>query len=612
MRFNFPVVFFPYVLLLFFCVFFAYSTYDIVSKFQALPSPIFGGDMYYQLGSVINILEGGNPFESSSLSGGRMPGYLPLFSIVVALFAIITGMDAFHALVYFSVILAFIIPLIWFFLIKKFVDNNNLALLCVLFFFLAVENPLAFPIIKYTNFTYLVVFPLFLFFLYETYNNFNLKNTTAFAFFYSILSISHLVVFISASFILGFFVVYKLYFLTIKKEDLKSVVIQNRIPLLAFLFISIPIILLYFYQPIFFYHLKPAYDRVHMDIPDFGLIDVQIWFIFDTIQLYFLNFSNISSFFFIFAAVSLILNLKKWQEDKKSTFIYIALVGVLSAMLSYFITEPLLHINFINNYIRSIAFIPVLFLCGTFFLEKQKTFINLQKNSFVFFVTFVILFYLIVQNGTAGRENNVFFKNAYYPIPQSFTSAATYVKHNTSVNDIFLSQKELGFILNALTGRKLVTNRWAHQNDPYADTPQRDLEAAIILYGNNDEERLTLLKKYNITYLYWDINWVFLDFGLAPDKSTIYPFDPLLTFDTPSNRAYLDKNNIKYINTTTWIDPSVKVWYVRQYPLLIVSYENYRSIERPWHPGLDKYLEEVWSYKENEQKIAAIYKIKYS
>ena len=586
----------------------AFGTYNMVSGFKALPSPIFGGDMYYQLGCIEHILAGGNPLDSSSIIGG-IPGYLPLYALLVSAFSLLFGLDAFHGQIYFSIIAAFLMPIIWFVLIKKLVRDEWIAAIGCILSILVIYNPLGFPIIKYTDFTRLIMFPIFLYFLYETYRTFNIKNVAFLAFFYSILTISHMVVFVSATIILGFFFLYALLSAYKGKTDFVELVKRNWKAAAIFIIIALPLLMLYWYRPLFVYSLKMSYDRTHMDVPDFANLGVQIWFVFNTFSTTFLNFSSIGSLFFIFSIVLFAKNIKSAFEDETLCFLTILLVAATFAAFSYFVTEPLLHMNFICTYIVELIFKSSIFLLGVYFLDRLDISKRIGNAAWVVYsLAIIVLLLLIFSGADATQKADPFFKNAETPLPPYINSLAAYIKQNTSVNDVFLSTKELSFMINALTGRKLVTNRWAQQNDPYVNMPQRDIDATIMLYGNNSAERRELLKSYNVSYLYWDVNWIFTEYQRTP-RGEIYPFDPLITLDTPSARAEFYSNGIKFANMTTWLDPAIKFWYIRQYQILIVSPENYRSFDRPWNEGLDPYLEEVWSYSEGGQKIAVLYKV---
>jgi hypothetical protein len=221
----------------------------------------------------------------------------------------------------------------------------------------------------------------------------------------------------------------------------------------------------------------------------------------------------------------------------------------------------------------------------------------------------VVLTALIIVRSGSEQKSNRFFRNSEVPLPTGLAALADHIKRTTSVNDVFLSTKELGFMLNGLTGRKLVTNRWLHQNDPYLDLPARDLAAAVILYGNDLSARLALLRQYSVNYLYWDFNWAATEYQVGQNGQAI-KMNPLHPLDRPEARALLDRYGVKYAPATTWLDPAVNLPVYRQYRVLLVSRENYRRADMPWEPGLDPHLEEVWAHQENGRTIAALYRIR--
>jgi hypothetical protein len=191
-----------------------------------------------------------------------------------------------------------------------------------------------------------------------------------------------------------------------------------------------------------------------------------------------------------------------------------------------------------------------------------------------------------------------------------YISLQNYLLKNTNVNDVILSTKELSFAINAISGRKVLVNRWAQQNNPYMNLPQRDMDAAVILYGNDTKKKLELIKKYNISYLYWDYYWFNSEFYFDRNGRLVGMFDPLMTYDTNKNREYLDRYVVKYIPMYFWVDPSARYDNVRKFHILIISPQNYYNFTNPWKQDLNKYLVEVWNYTYNGHKIAVLYKIK--
>jgi hypothetical protein len=186
-----------------------------------------------------------------------------------------------------------------------------------------------------------------------------------------------------------------------------------------------------------------------------------------------------------------------------------------------------------------------------------------------------------------------------------------FIMENTEINDVFLSNNELSFMLSGLTGRKLVVTRRA-QNSPFLDFDQRQADAAVIFYGVNNEKREELLKKHSIKYLYWNYKWIETEYYFNKETMKIeMAFDPLTVMDKPEWRDYFDTYGVPYKITNDWLDPAAvgegyeKLDLLRVLPL-------YKSFVQPWELNLTvNNLEEVWRYEENGTIMANIYKVNY-
>jgi hypothetical protein len=178
---------------------------------------------------------------------------------------------------------------------------------------------------------------------------------------------------------------------------------------------------------------------------------------------------------------------------------------------------------------------------------------------------------------------------------------------NTDVHDVFISSKENAFMINALTGRKVLTLRRGHM-EHFVEADPREVALAVILYGNNDAKRAELLREYNVSYLYWDVYWINSEFTIEDGQVSGW-YDPILVYDTPENRMIFDENGVRYAAINTWIDPSAKGEDVPMFDVLIVGPENYEAFNHPWNSGLDPYLERVWQYDEGGLTYVAVYKV---
>lgn len=335
-------------------------------------------------------------------------------------------------------------------------------------------------------------------------------------------------------------------------------------------------------------------------------------FFHDSIKRHFFNIKTYKDSFlnitFLLGSITVFFN-----RQNISRFFKFLLFSSFLVTFSYFFTESVLGMNFIPNY------------CVYFFIEGVKIFIIAYAVYFLIekkliaaegFKWFVILllcainladFRKAINSERTGELWPAIGRNGLFPW---WTSLQEYVLKNTNVNDVFLSTKELGFGINALTGRKLVTNRWAHQNDPYEDFSQRDAAAAIILYGNNDSERLRLLKEYNVKYLYWDFWWFTTQFKVNEKGEITGIFDPFLCFYSPELEKKFVDNAIQYSKDNFWVDPALRGRNYPRYDLLIVLPDRKYDFFTPWHNELNKYLRQTWVFKDNNaNSMAVLYEV---
>ncbi len=578
--------------------------YNGISQFKSLPSPIYGGDYYYQMGVIFHIREGGNPLVSSSMLGG-MPGYLPVYAFLCAKFCDLLNLPTMKGMFLFSLILFVISSLIWFYFFKKIFKDSYIALIGTI-----LANSLGiYPILKYTIFTHQIMIPLFLLFLFLSYKRANLSSFILLGLVYGLLTLSHMVAFVGASIIIFVYFIFRLY-KSIKNKNIKSE-LKNW---LVFFMVSLPILMLYWYKPLFVYHLHYPYDRLHMDVIDFSRLSVQINFLVDIIKKYFFNFSSILNIIKTILMWTGIYALFIIKDKIIRDFTIVLIIGSFVATFSYFITEPLFKMHFVptymhNFYIWSTSLIIILIGLNYIKILMEKKVNNKQMIETTFIILAILLSINSIKSFINYLQNNRWAQVGKKTMMDVYKSLQKYLLKNTNVNDVILSTKELSFVINSISGRKVMVNRWAHQNDPYINLPQRDMDAAIILYGNDTKKKIELLKKYKVKYLYWDFYWINSEFYFDKKGKLVGMYDPLLTYDTPKNRKYLSKYNVKFIPLYFWVDPSTRYKNVRRYHILIISPQNYHNFTNPWKPNLNKYLKKVWSYKYNGKEIAILYQI---
>ncbi len=590
--------------------------FNITAEMKQLPSPIYGGDYYYQMGCINHIRYGGDPFQNCNLISDN-PGYFPLLGIAESPFANFFSLDSFTAEINFSFIILIFSIFISYILFRKIFGDYKIAFLGVLLFIYIG------PILKYTEFATYIINPLFILLLFSFYKKQNYLNAVLLGIAAGINTIAHSVLFPATYITLMFLFLYLVLNSSIKLDKTtlrlnKTLIIKSIKKLAPFsiiiIFVSVPISMLYWYEPIFEYSINTSPHYLEWNGPgDMTSFSLQTKIFVDILKSTFSNFSSISGFirtlFFLCGVISIFL-IKEMGENIK--FVIFIFLTALICTFSYFITMPLLHIHFVPNYMFKV-FGKIILVCFALFglgglmslLNKKIKLPNLKT---ILIGVFVVL--LIVSNIYAvnNYKESKWYNVSLNEMDESKISLKNYVLANTEVNDVFMTTKEVGFMLNALTGRKLVCSRRA-QNDAFENMDIREIEEAIILYGNNTETKKQLIEKYNIKYLYWDYYWIRSEYYFNEKGQVTGWFDPLISFKNQENIELLNQNNVSYFIKNTYVDPTKKSKYHPTFDLIFISSQNYHNFVHPWNPNLDPYLEEVWSYKQQNQKIAILYKI---
>ena len=548
-----------------------FQVYDLVNSFKQLPSPLFGGDYYYQMGTINHYMRGGALLESTSLQG-EIFSYSPLYGWLVSLYGKLLGLSPFEAMKQFSILTYLLSSIIWYFALKEILGDEIKAVLGSIL----VNAIIYHPVFKYTDFTYVALVPVFFWALKKAWEN------EIYGFLLGLilglLGYSHGVVFVGASIIT--FVA----------------LVMKKSPKL-FLYVGLGALILF---PLIFSYLRywpfeKKFPRYKMDFPDLSNFSNQIWFF----QFFF------DKLWFGFYGILLIPLL--WKRNKMEPFYKAILIGALIATFSFIVLDPLLGINLFPTYMSQLIFFPAFVI----------TILGLTKLDWKLLLL-IIIGAMVWQYMDWGKKlQGQFIEVGKQPLPPEWQALQEYLNKHSTINDVVLTSKELGFAVNALTGIKLITGRWAQNtNNPYIDMPLRDVESSIILYGTNDAKRRELLKKYNVTYVLFSPIWPSLEFTKAIIPRNKYEaatslYDPL--FSTNLNYAQLlDINHVKYFKVNMWLDPSVRIPQVKTFNTIVVSWENYVPRQNAiWNPSLDKYLEEVWSYKDGQgRKIMVLYKVK--
>lgn len=113
----------PTILLMVLIAYVAYINIAYMEPLISMPSPIYGGDLYYQMGDIHHFMQGGGFMESSSLYNA-LPTYLPGYAYPVSMVANGFDISAFEAMKYSSLFFTILSLLLWFLLLKKIFKDN--------------------------------------------------------------------------------------------------------------------------------------------------------------------------------------------------------------------------------------------------------------------------------------------------------------------------------------------------------------------------------------------------------------------------------------------------------------------------------------------------------
>lgn len=591
---------------------YTYLISSVTTTFKQLPSPLFGGDYYYQLGQIYHMYSA--PIQqwiSTSNGIGENSAYFLIYGLLTTMFGKVFGLEPMQAMIKFNYLLPLASLVILFFTFKKVFNDSKYALTGSIIS-LTVFN---FPILKYTEFTKLIVFPLFIYAAFSLFKEQNRKTMIIYALSYGLMALTHSTAFVIASafstLLIANFVYedYKNGKITLTKEYL----IGKKF-LICALLIGLVIAQIYWFRPIFIYKLNNSTFKSQI----WSFLPNQIYVgLSDITDLIF----NTSNAFYFLRSILFDLGLfwiieQGLKDHTKDEFFFLMFFGFIFLMaLASYITMPLLEMHFAPGYLFDLYISTLSFFIAIFGLDYLVKKFSANKNTTSLIYLAVILSlahftYTYYPTWTARQA----FSDAKNPVYAGYIDLQIYLLANTRYDDVILSNNELSYMINALSGRKLVVSRRA-QNDVFTqDFDQRQIDAAIIFYGNNYQKKLNLIKKYNIKYLYIDQFWVRQEFVTDPKSNTIVGYsDPLLVFESKENEQQLQQNGIKYVKVNSFVDPAVRSEGVKTYDLLLVTPENYgQNSKGLWKNDIDSLLTPVWGYNENGQIFGVLYKVNFN
>jgi hypothetical protein len=569
----------------------------LVRDLRTLPSPIFGGDYSYQMGCIESIRASGDPMASCSVSGA-LPGYLPLYGTVVALFSRASGWAVVPSMLALSVVFrALSTAIAWWVFTRLHGRSAGFALAC-LWSLLLRE-----PILKYTEFTLAILVPLYYYALCRFAAKPAFRTALPLGLTLAAAGYSHAVVFIGGIVIAtGTTAIAAL--APGERSRLARLAAAAR-GLLGVAALSL-LALGYWYRPLFVAHGAAS---AHYTEWNGGVSQATFAQRLAYARGALLSMVRVDEW--PAAALNLLVLaglVALWRTGERRRFLPGAWAAAATFlwMLHPFVTMPLLHTHFVPDYVRRylwafaaflVAAIPVALLFGR--LRRGPAF-GLAATLLA-----VTLAGLAIEARSLAADSAM--AGARQPADPALASLQAWVLAHTRPDDVALSNNELSFAWSALTGRKAVVARRA-QNDPFADMDVRNRDAALMLYGRDEEARRRLLRQYGVRYLFWMEPWIDLEY--RREAQGLAYMDPLLYFRNPAYDDELTRAGVETFNFYGWVDPTLRGPEYPRFELTLVGPGNYRSPERPWREGLDSHLEKVWRYEVEGREVAALYAVR--
>jgi hypothetical protein len=576
-------------LILVFLVIYAY----LFSQFQQIPGPMYGGDYYFHYGITQHIYNGNMPWTCPQFQG-EWAFYPWLMHLIVAVFGWITG-DIFKSYVlYFPLLVIALSGVIVYLLGKELFKKTEFALLTTLAF---LGTRLYIDYIP-ASFTATLMLPLFLFTTLKAYKTTELKWIIAAGISFGLFALSHtsalpvgglflFILFVCMVFqgriTMGFNSESAQWNFGFEKTNFsdslkKSVKIILPLAILGFL-----IGLIYWGPVLFIYHFKILNPWNEYTQPDFAIYGGQV--AKDLILGYLFNIDALTSYpqAFIGSVLALagIVLIIIGKKDKNNTFLAVAFFSGLVGYFHYFVTIPLLNTNYAPVRFETFMVSPIAFLLGIYAIYALYYKIKTQDSRKAL-LTIAFVYFIIVSGVTLTAVfNDQWAQVGKQPQNAAITELGTWVEKNTDKNAVFISHDELSFALNGLTGRKVLAERRTHAN-LYVDINQREADGGVILFGNDSKKTLELLKKYNISYVYWDYLWM----ATINQRPGFAFSDPMMT--EPKYDTYLTSYGVNFTRANTYLDPAWRDTYKKYDVLAILPAKM--SLFQPWSDEFNKHL----------------------
>jgi len=593
--------------------------YDFLSQLKQLPSPIFGGDYYNHLGYLYHLQYGG-----SLLDNGQMNGEIPwvpwLYHAYVFVFSKIAGLDVMQGNIFSSIPLIFLTGIIMYFTMKRVTSNPILIITGAL---LVLKY---YPVYKYTDFTYAMMGPLVLLAWMFYLEKEDVKRLLLLGVVLALANLTNTQLVFSSMILLGVVALDRLYSAYLKNreaverkkfDEIWNLAFPVAKPFIAIFLVTWLLSMAYWYGPFFVERLKMPNDLQIYGWADFSQISVQIAYpISRLVEFYFPAYgATLASPFDLLPQLFSLLLLGGtylvWtlrNEGVLNRFFFLILVAAMIALFHHLITFNLFHIQLAPERMFNMLILPLVPILVVFASDRLAQSAGKYVAGAGQYIPVIILILVAAPLwlGFQEMQKYNYVINAHSPLPTDMEELRQWINNNTGVYDVFLTDNEDGFMMNAISGRKVVSYRRTHA-PTYADMNQRALDEAAILGGNNDSLRAELIGKYNVKYVLWTAWWFTNQIIIDQTGKITSLYDPLEVPARPEYKKYLEENNIPYITHYTYLDPAALKNYPKYWIYVIMPIYNY---DKPWVPDFDRRLRLVKEIPQgSQQPMFRIYEI---
>ena len=551
-----------------------------LGQLEQLPGPPFGGDIYRDNGMILNIMEKGHPFSSSYFNdAAAYYSWLPF--IVVALLASL-GIPLLKAHIFWLPLIEITISIfIFYYCSKYFFKDKKLSAAAALF--MASMGSLSFSPRLILPALLLLFITHFLKLMEEKKQG---RSDIYAGITLGIISLVRFSEFFTMIIVASLFILFKFIF---EKNYSKEAIINYVKKYWRMYVFSVGITLLMLI-PILIQHQFVVKNPVF----EYGehSFDVRGWgWMFTVMKNSVFNFSSLNSFIFSFLTLLGFISffVVKKRKSLKPLLFFFFVPMVLSQ--HYHITKPLFNKWFLPDKFMVYGYLmPVIIIFGISFilllLRKYTGWSSVKKYSTLIVTVVVILLFLFSfdrRMETLDNDRWYEYGTTLNPQIEAYYQLGDWLRKNVGEDEVILAGDETSFMLNGISGKKVVSSRRTHVSY-YVNIEQRVSDTAVMFYGNNNELRKELIEKYNIKYMYYDFY-----LQSQPMRTTV------------DNKEYLESNGVQVIPVKERLD--IAYADAKVFDLVLIPPQNISS-------ELIEMVDPVLDVKVGNQQLGVLFKFK--